>query len=139
MSQKGEEPKIFIDSDWKEEARREKEELDRQTRQVAGGEQIPGPSLLEIVQMVVMQASIGLGGFEDPQTGRRIPPNLPLAKHYIDLLELLHQKTLPNLEQDEKQVIEATMHELRMAFVQIAGGGAEKPPAGGAQSDAANR
>ncbi len=72
--------------------------------------------------MVIMQASIGLGGFQDPQTGQRMSPNLPLARHYIDLLALLHEKTKNNLSENENAIMEATLHELRMAFVQMAGG-----------------
>jgi len=119
-----EKPKIIVDSDWKEEARREKEELDRQTREAGGAGEVPEPSMAELIQMVVLQASIGLGGMQDPQTGQRIPPNLGLAKHYIDLLELLEAKTKGNLDENEQAMLSTTLHELRLAFVQVAGGGA---------------
>jgi len=79
--------------------------------------------------MIAMQAVIGLGGFQDPQTGQTIPPQLPLAKHYIDLLELLQRKTAQAVDDDEKRLIDQTLHELRMAFVQAAGVGTA-PPAG---------
>ncbi|GMU21430.1 MAG: hypothetical protein AMXMBFR13_15230 [Phycisphaerae bacterium] len=124
-------PKIFVDSDWKEQARREKEELDRETREMPR-QGLPEPQLAELVQMVVLQASIGLGGFQDPQTGQPIPPNLPLAKHYIDLLELLQKKTQGRLDQTEQQIIEGTLYELRMAFVQVAG---IRPGEGGAPEE----
>lgn len=118
-------PKIFVDSDWKEQARKEKEELDRQSREAAPPGDIPEPSLGEIVQMIVIQASIGFGGFQDPRSGQMIPPNLPLARHYIGLLELLHEKTKNNLDENEQDIVEGTLHELRMAFVQMATGGGE--------------
>lgn len=122
-------PHIFVDSEWKEQAQREKEELDRQTREEPEQGQIPEPSLAEIVQMIIFQCSIGLGGMQDPNTGRAIPPNLALAKHYIDLLDLLLQKTRNNLDEQEKAIIEGTLHELQMAFVQVAGmgGGPAQP------------
>ena len=116
-------PHIFVDSDWKEQARREKEELDRQTREEPAQGQLPDPSLGEIVHMIVIQASLGLGGFQDPNTGQVIPPNLAVAKHYIDLLDLLLNKTRNNLDENEKAIMEGTLHELRMAFVQVAGVG----------------
>jgi hypothetical protein len=56
-------------------------------------------------------------------------PNLAVAKHYIDLLELLLNKTTGNLDENEKALIEGTLHELRMAFVQVAGVGGEPEPA----------
>lgn len=74
-----------------------------------------------------MQASLGLGGYQDPQTGQVMPPNLGLAKHHIDLLELMHNKLGANLDENEKAIIEGTLHELRMAFVQVAGVGTEPP------------
>jgi hypothetical protein len=120
-------PKIIVDSDWKEEARREKEELDRQTRDMPKAGELPAPHLAEIVQMIVVQASVGLGGFQDPQTGQRIPPQLSVAKHYIDLLELLQQKTSDNLDDEEKTILDRTLHELRMAFVQTAGSSGAPP------------
>lgn len=112
------EPRIIIDDDWKQQAQREKEEVDRQVREVPNQE-LPPPSILELAQMLVMQVSIGLGGMQDPGTGQMIPPNLPLAKHYIDLLEVLKNKTQGNLDEEEGKIIDGTLHELRIAFVQI--------------------
>jgi len=125
-------PKIIVDSDWKEEARREKEEADRETRDAPEAGRLPDPSFPEIIQMIVLQASMTLGGIQDPKTGQRIPPNLPVAKHYIDLLTLLQDKTRGNLDDDEAALIERVVHELRMAFVQVAGAGSQAagpPPA----------
>jgi len=122
-------PRIIVDDDWKQQAAREKAEADRKTRETPKAGELPGPSLAEIVQMIAMQAVIGLGGFQDPQTGQTIPPQLTLAKHYIDLLELLQRKTAQAVDDDEKRLIDQTLHELRMAFVQAAGVGTA-PPAG---------
>lgn len=111
-------PRIIVDDDWKEQARREKEQAEREVQKEVQQE-IPEASILELVQIIVMQASVGLGGMQDPQTGQAIPPSLPLAKHYIDLLEVLHAKTQNNLDENEKKIIEGTLHELRLAFVQV--------------------
>jgi hypothetical protein len=118
------EPRIFIDDDWKEQARREKEEADRMTRQDELPGELPAPSLAEIVQMIAVQATFGLGGIRDPQTGQVIPPDLMLARHYIDLLELFQQKTADRVNDNEKAIIEGTLHELRMLFVHVAQAGA---------------
>ena len=117
-------PKIIVDTDWKDEARKEKEEADRIARETEDPHELPDPILAEIVQMIAIQATLGLGGMQDPQTGQRIPAQLPLAKHYIDLLELFQKKTEGRVDDQEKQLIEGTLHELRMAFVQVAGVGA---------------
>lgn len=113
-------PKIIIDDDWKEQARREKEEVDREARAAEEAEQgpLPGPHIAEIIQMITVQASIGLGGFRD-QNGKAIPPSLEYAKHYIDLLELLQNKTRNNLDDQEQRILTGTLQELRLAFVEV--------------------
>jgi hypothetical protein len=113
-------PKIFVDDDWKEQARKEKEEADRVSREQEAVEEIPEPSLAEVVQMIAIQATMALGGVKDPQTGQPIPPHMPLAKHYVDLLELLQTKTAGHTDEQEKMIIDGTLQELRMIFVQIA-------------------
>ncbi len=124
-------PKIIVDSDWKEQARKEKEEADRLTRESEEAGKLPEPSLGEVVQMIAIQATMALGGVQDPQTGQVIPPHLPLAKHYIDLLELLQKKTEGKLDEQETSIVEGTLQELRMIFVQVVnhvstGGGRNK-------------
>ncbi|HPD31626.1 MAG TPA: DUF1844 domain-containing protein [Phycisphaerae bacterium] len=113
-------PKIIIDDDWKEQARREKEEADREARAAEETERgpLPGPHIAEIIQMITMQATIGLGGFRD-QNGKTIPPSLEYAKHYIDLLELLQNKTRNNLDDQEQRILTGTLQELRLAFVEV--------------------
>ena len=76
---------LQIDSDWKVEAAREKERLVAEERKQrdsgkAGGE--PGANILELVNLVAMQAAIGLGGFDGPG-GERIAPNLGAAIHRL--------------------------------------------------------
>jgi hypothetical protein len=119
MADPNDRPRIIIDDDWKAQAQREKEEADRQARETEEQQGIPDPSLLELVQMIVMQVSVGLGGMQDPATGQAIPPSLPLAKHYIDLLGVLQTKTAGNLDENEKKIIDGTMRELQSAFVHV--------------------
>lgn len=44
--------------------------------------------------------------------------NLELAKQNIDLLELMHQKTVGNLSPEEKGLLDQLLFELRMRFVE---------------------
>ncbi|MFN7924658.1 MAG: DUF1844 domain-containing protein [Bryobacteraceae bacterium] len=44
--------------------------------------------------------------------------NLPLARHMIDLLAMLLDKTKGNLSLDEKRLLENSITELRFLFVQ---------------------
>ena len=68
--------------------------------------------------MCTSPALIGLGlvpppGQEEPEV------DLALARHFIDLLALLDEKTGDNLSDEEQQAVEQSLHELRMAFVQV--------------------
>jgi hypothetical protein len=127
----GDEPKIHIDSDWKEEARKEKERLKEETEEGAEGGPLPDPTFGEVVNMILMQAMIGLGGMRTPD-GRTIPPDPEIAKHHIELLAVLQEKTKGNLTDDEQRFLDAAIYEMRMRFVQAMtpqAPGAKAPPA----------
>jgi hypothetical protein len=121
------ERKLQIDDDWKSEAAREKERLAHDVE--AEKEQAwPTSSFASLVQLLAMQAMVGLGGFAGPG-GQQIPPNPDMAKHHIDLLDMLEAKTKGNLDPEESRLLSVTLHQLRMAYVEtIRGGGI--PPAG---------
>jgi len=120
---------LHIDSDWKAEAAQEKERLanqERTPRPAAGAE--PAANFIELVNLMAMQAAIGLGGYQGPG-GERIPPNPNLAKHHIDLLEVLDKKTAGNLSEEEKRILDGVLYELRLQYVQTVSaprGGAPK-------------
>lgn len=122
---------LHIDSDWKEEARKEKERLaaeekTRQDTQPAATGDASQP-FLELVNLVATQAVVGLGGMQMP-TGEKIPPNPDTAKVFIDILEMLDTKTKGNLTDDEGKILQSVLYELRMQFVNMVQGGA-KPEA----------
>jgi len=118
-----EEKKIIVDDDWKAQAKQEKERLAEET---AGQEPLPAPDFSELVNMIAMQALAGLGGITGPG-GERIPPNMEVAKHYIDLLQVLEDKTKSNLSDEEKRLLDQVVYEIRMRYVQTASGGAVPP------------
>ena len=53
------------------------------------------------------------------QEDKDIPADLELAKYNIDMLEVLGTKTSGNITDEEKNLLENTLHQLRMAFVKI--------------------
>jgi len=60
-----------------------------------------------------------LGVVEHPETGQRVdPPELALARHTIDTLEMLEAKTRGNLDAQESQLVESLLYELRLHFVE---------------------
>lgn len=124
---------LHIDSDWKTEAAQEKERLAKQeqvSRPTAGTE--PAANFIELVNLMAMQAAIGLGGYQGPG-GERIPPNPNVAKHHIDLLEVLEKKTAGNLTEEEKRILDGVLYELRLQYVQAVSaprGGTSKTKSG---------
>jgi len=56
------------------------------------------------------------GDFPDPLT-KESKKNLPAAKQTIDILSILKEKTKGNLDEDEKQLLDGVLFELRMRFV----------------------
>jgi hypothetical protein len=47
------------------------------------------------------------------------PPDIPAAKHTIDLLAVLQKKTKGNLEPDEESLLSAILYELRMKYLSL--------------------
>lgn len=62
-------------------------------------------------------AMMHLGHIPDPATGQP-RPEPALARHTIDTIGMLKDKTQGNLTQDEQRLIEGTLTELRLAYVQ---------------------
>ena len=123
---------LHIDSDWKTEAAQEKERLvaeEKKTAAAGAGSAAPAGSFLELVNLIAMQAAVGLGGYQG-SGGDRIPPNPEAAKFHIDLLEVLQEKTKGNLSDEETKVLDSVLYELRMHFVQVTTGAAPAPNPG---------
>ncbi len=58
-----------------------------------------------------------LGTVEDPSTGKK-QKDLAMAKHTIDMIAMLQEKTSGNLTDDEENLLKALVSELRMAYVE---------------------
>lgn len=119
-------PKIIVDDDWKSQAKAEKEKL----KDTAPPEGAPGggeagggrlPEKVEfdhLLEVLVTQALMYMGGFPDPQTGQAMVA-LDLAKFHIDLLGVVKEKTKGNLSEDETKRLDGILQELRLRFVEI--------------------
>jgi Domain of unknown function (DUF1844) len=103
----------------------------------AGGE-IPGAddpaSFINFLMSIASNAAAALGMMEHPVTGeRRVDPEL--AKHWIDVLGMLQQKTRGNLAPQEQQIFEGLLADLRMQYVSLSGARQPKAPRGFSGSD----
>jgi hypothetical protein len=70
----------------------------------------------EFVMELATNAMMSLGLMEHPQYGR-IPPDLASARHFIDLLGMLEEKTRNNLTAAESRHLAETIDALRMQYV----------------------
>jgi len=127
---KEEEKKVIVDEDWKEQAKKEKETLAAQedvekkeaAEQKARRGPLPKGDIAALVSMLVTQTLFALGMLEvKGQEGEKREPDLHIAKYNIDMLEALQEKTKGNLTKEEEKVLENTLSQVRMAYVQIAG------------------
>jgi len=81
---------------------------------------VPPANFLFLVESILMQAQIQLGLLNFGEKDEESEPNLPLARHSIDLLGMLQEKTKGNLTVEEQRLLENGLTELRFRFVQIA-------------------
>jgi hypothetical protein len=79
-------------------------------------------SFTGFVLSLASTAAIHFGDLPDPQSGAAAEPNLEGAQQMIEILALLEQKTRGNLTAEERQVLEQVLYELRLRYVQAAGG-----------------
>ncbi len=80
---------------------------------VAG--EIPKPTLSLLVSTLAAQAMAALGRIPDPE-GKLIK-RLDIAKHHIDMLSVLDEKTKGNRTDEEEAMLSGVLHELRMDYV----------------------
>ena len=79
---------------------------------------VPPANFLFLVESILMQAQIQLGLLNLGE-GEDSEPNLPLARHSIDVLAMLGEKTKGNLTVEEQRMLENGLTELRFRYVQI--------------------
>lgn len=79
--------------------------------------ELPRPDFSGFLLSLGTSALYHLGLVADPETGKPAAPNLPVARHSIDTLELLEEKTRGNLSDDEATLLRNLLTDLRMRFV----------------------
>jgi hypothetical protein len=128
MSDQDEGSKIHIDSDWKAQAQAEKQKLAEQDKAgdagAPGGAGAGGPGAMppatfeSLVSTMATQALFAMGAIPDPRTGQRMQ-HLDLARHHIDMLGVLEEKTKGNLSEEESKMLSGTTYELRSRYIQL--------------------
>ena len=133
-------PEIVTDEDWKQRIKAEDAALDQKLKEETAEKQkesqpdqaesdsqqpdqavdpqhIPPAEFATLVSMFASQAMISLGVIPNPVTGQA-ETQLPLARHFIDLLDVLQEKTKGNLESGEQSLLESSLHQLRVVYIE---------------------
>lgn len=135
-------PEIIVDSDWKEQVAQEKEKLKAQSQEetpeqvseespqevsppsepeeLKSEPSLPPASFEVLISMLFTQALSALGQMPSP-SGEPTNIDKSMAKHTIDTLEMLQEKTKGNLSQEEGKMVGEALHALRMTYVSVRG------------------
>jgi hypothetical protein len=83
---------------------------------------IPGAddpaSFANFLMSIATNAATALGLMDHPATGMRAV-DLPLAKHWIDVLGMLQHKTRGNLSLQEQHLLDGLLADMRMQYVAL--------------------
>jgi hypothetical protein len=129
--EKGQQPekKIIIDEDWKAQVRAEKERTesgdraDERSHEAGEPKQratLPSANIGFLFSTLATQALLSLGLAPNPLSGKT-DVDVEQAKHFIDMLAVLEEKTKGNLTDEEKRTLDSLLFDLRMAFVEVSG------------------
>jgi len=77
---------------------------------------LPEANFTALIFSLSSTALFHLGDIPDPQTGEK-KTDLSLAKHTIDTIAMLQQKTTGNLTEEEQKFTESILTDLRWRFV----------------------
>jgi hypothetical protein len=119
----------FVDESWKEAAAAERDKLaDVSPQQTvkqpepaegsAGQAQAVEIDFLNYVTSLGFQAMIFLGEIPNPVTNE-VEKNLTQARFLIDTLAMLKEKTDGNLNDQENNLLENSIYELQMKYVEV--------------------
>ena len=78
----------------------------------------PGADFETFLLSLASSAMLHLGAVPDPDTGQKVP-NLPMAKHTIELLEMLAEKTSGNLSETEERLLGKLLYDLRTRYIAV--------------------
>ncbi len=83
-------------------------------------EALPPPDFTTLVVSLGASALMCLGDTPNPDSEKH-EKNLKLARHTIDIIEMLGEKTKGNLTSAESKVIKDLLNDLKMRYVRVKG------------------
>ena len=106
------------DQEKKEEPRKE-EPGKKASADQEEGMPLPEVNFNSLIFSLSSSALINLGEIADPNTGQK-QKDLPLAKHTIDTIAMLQDKTKGNLNPEEQRFLDTILADLRWRYVKLA-------------------
>ena len=88
-------------------------------KEEAGTFPLPEVNFNSLVFSLSSSALLNIGEIADPQTGKE-KKDLPLAKHAIDTIAMLKEKTKGNLTEEEQKLMDSVLTDLRWRYVKAA-------------------
>lgn len=121
------EKKIIVDEDWKSQVEAEKEAAGKEEEAKVSAppeppadadRPLPPPNLTSLASGLYLQGTVALGLLPNPLSDK---PEVRInqAKHMIDTLELLYEKSEGNRTPEETNELDTMLHELRLAYVSV--------------------
>lgn len=77
---------------------------------------LPQVTFSTFVLSLASSALVQLGEVPNPETNA-LQEDLKMAKHTIDMLEMLQEKTRNGLDAEEKKLLDGVLYEVRMKYV----------------------
>lgn len=94
----------------------------KEDEEISEDEELPGESdpssFVNFTMSLASQAAAALGAMPHPVTGQR-SLDLDIAKHWIDTMAMLREKTKGNLHPQEEKLLVGLLSDLRMQFIQL--------------------
>jgi hypothetical protein len=82
----------------------------------------PAASFTDFLLWMATMIAVQFGDLPHPETGQPLEANLPAARHFIDIMGMLQEKTAGNLDAQEEKLIDDLLFELRKRYLDAQGG-----------------
>ena len=120
FDEKGELKDIEAEKDKKAEG----EKKEAEPKKEAPGDEtertpLPEVNFSTLIFSLSSSALFHFGEIADPQTGEK-KKDLPLAKHAVDTIAMLKEKTKGNLTEEEQKFIDSVLNDLQWRYVKAA-------------------
>lgn len=101
----------------------EEKQTDQESSQKQNQKEFDYPPInfTNFVLSLSTSALFHFGDFPDPSGGAKTQKNLPAAKQTIDILDMIKEKTKGNLNEQENNLIEGVLYELKLRYVKEKG------------------